>query len=341
MALKTIMEETTFEASIYSEDLGCYCFFIDPMPFGFNIGSTYRVEWGDDIYECVGLDGSALIPDAVFIGNAAAFGLGGNGEPFCIGAPFDGALAFLCLTDTAPATHTVAIYQEESGTGEDTSTGIIVKDRDGNDVIHKGAYGIRARTMDGGTKVFVDADTLAKPVETSVELDFSSGDMEVLPSEGEVFSEVNIPKPVNLIPENIAEGVDIAGIIGAFAGGGGSGNVAWGTFDYVDGNQTIEHGLGKVPDVVLIEPIDTYNGSTNTLRAFCCFSTSFASAIKTSYPTRYSQGNGSGYIYRYTYNRKMDASTSGYVFNANTETFSVQKMDYVHKYVWFAIAGLT
>ena len=63
----------------------------------------------------------------------------------------------------------------------------------------------------------------AETVETTVALDFSGGDMVVMPEDGQSFSAVNIPKPVNLAPENIAEGVNIAGIIGIFAGAGAGG----------------------------------------------------------------------------------------------------------------------
>ena len=60
------------------------------------------------------------------------------------------------------------------------------------------------------------------PVETEVTLDFSEGDMEVVPDAGKLFSKVSIPVPENLIPENIAKDVEIAGITGTHEGGGGS-----------------------------------------------------------------------------------------------------------------------
>lgn len=62
----------------------------------------------------------------------------------------------------------------------------------------------------------------AEEVETSVALDFSGGDMEVTPNEGEAFSKVTIPQPETLVAENIAEGVTVAGIEGTHSGGGGS-----------------------------------------------------------------------------------------------------------------------
>lgn len=59
------------------------------------------------------------------------------------------------------------------------------------------------------------------PVETEVELDFSNGAMEVVPLDGKVFSKVSIPVPEGLVPENIAEGETIAGIVGTHTGGAG------------------------------------------------------------------------------------------------------------------------
>lgn len=104
----------------------------------------------------------------------------------------------------------------------------------------------------------------AEEVETSVALDFSGGDMEVTPNEGEAFSKVTIPQPETLVAENIAEGIDIAGIIGTFAGGGG-GNVV-SAFKYVkptDGQSfTVEHGLGVKPDIAI-----AYAGSSKNLNA--------------------------------------------------------------------------
>lgn len=43
--------------------------------------------------------------------------------------------------------------------------------------------------------------------------------MEIVPNDNEVFSKVTIPKPDTLVPENIAEGVDVAGVTGTFVGG--------------------------------------------------------------------------------------------------------------------------
>ena len=92
----------------------------------------------------------------------------------------------------------------------------------------------------------------SEEVEKTVELDFSAGDMEVTPEAGKAFSKVTIPVPANLIPGNIAEGVNIAGIIGSLvAGGCGDGvKVEYGNLPESSAFYTVNHNLGVVPDVV-------------------------------------------------------------------------------------------
>lgn len=59
------------------------------------------------------------------------------------------------------------------------------------------------------------------PEELTVSLDFSEGDIVIEPSDTTVYEKVTIPKPSNLTPENIAEGVEIAGVVGNMVSGGG------------------------------------------------------------------------------------------------------------------------
>ena len=100
---------------------------------------------------------------------------------------------------------------------------IVLRDRNGNQVEYPGVESIKLNTVGGDTKEFIDPDTVPQAVEKTIDPDFSTGDMEVIPEEGQVFSKVGISKPDNLIPGNIAEGVDIAGIVGTLAASGGGG----------------------------------------------------------------------------------------------------------------------
>lgn len=104
---------------------------------------------------------------------------------------------------------------------------IVLRDRNGNQVEYPGVESIKLNTVGGGTKEFIDPDTVPQAVEKTIDPDFSAGDMEVIPEDGQVFSKVGISKPTNLLPGNIAEGVDIAGIVGTLASGGGGGLDDW------------------------------------------------------------------------------------------------------------------
>lgn len=58
----------------------------------------------------------------------------------------------------------------------------------------------------------------------SVPLNMADGDMVIEPSDGKLLSSVTVEKPETLNAENIAAGVEIAGIIGTHQGGGGGGD---------------------------------------------------------------------------------------------------------------------
>lgn len=152
---------------------------------------------------------------------------------------------------------------------------IILKNRNGENIDYPAVKRLRAKKVDGGTQIFgaYDPETLTPEklakgeavgnitgtmtVPTSEEKtiapDFSGGDIEVTPGEGAMFSKVTVQKPETLIPENIAEGVDIAGIIGTLvAGGGGKVVRSYKFFKPTSAaSYTIEHGLGMVPDLAI------------------------------------------------------------------------------------------
>ena len=122
--------------------------------------------------------------------------------------------------------------------------GIVLKDRNGNNIEYPGVNHIKVKTTDGATKDFI----ARTPVETTVDLDFSGGAMEVNPESEELFSKVNIPVPENLNPENIAEGVNIAGIVGTRKSGKAESVLAKDInfFDY-DGTVVYAYSLSDLP----------------------------------------------------------------------------------------------
>ena len=75
--------------------------------------------------------------------------------------------------------------------------------------------------------------TYGEAVSKTVTPDFSAGDMVVIPEDGTLLGKVTITKPETLVPEHIAEGISIAGIVGTLAAGGGTS-----TFDYANSDIT-------------------------------------------------------------------------------------------------------
>lgn len=69
----------------------------------------------------------------------------------------------------------------------------------------------------------IDGEFLGDTEEAEVELSMADGNQVILPSaDGKSLSKVTVKKPETLIPENIAKGVEIGGVVGTHEGGGGS-----------------------------------------------------------------------------------------------------------------------
>ena len=180
--------------------------------FAITQGETYRVIWDDTEYEVVAKDGSLISPGTLYLGNASVFGLEGNNEPFLIPWQSSG-VAFISLTETKDTHYVgISIATEETQNPYD----IVLKTWDGSEVVHNAPNGIEVLLPDGNTQRYIPGE----PEETTVALDFSTGDMEVVPSKGKLLTKVSIPRPINLLPTNIAKDVEIAGIVGTHEGGG-------------------------------------------------------------------------------------------------------------------------
>lgn len=106
-----VLAEQTFTSTLDA----VYGYMYNPEgQYALTVGETYTVTYDGSEYTCVAMDGSAVMDGAVFVGNAVAFGLSGNGEPFAVGV-VGGGLLIACLTDTEPASHTAAVYQVAEG----------------------------------------------------------------------------------------------------------------------------------------------------------------------------------------------------------------------------------
>lgn len=93
-------------------------------------------------------------------------------------------------------------------------TNIILKNKYGEDVVYNDISTISFDGEEGIKKQF----SLGTLIEGIIELDFSEGDQLVVVPDDELYDKVVILKPEAFLPENIAQGVIIAGIEGTFEG---------------------------------------------------------------------------------------------------------------------------
>lgn len=332
MAEKVILTETTLSGFVLEGD---FAQIQTEADYSLSIGETYYVVWDGETYECVGQDMSVIAAGAVGLGNLGFFGGIGNDEPFFLGVADGGAL-YSAMDDNP--THTIKIYQEATN-----EVGIVQYDRSGNRLEFYGKKVIRVPTTDGGTKDFVGATLTEK----TVELDFSGGDMTIEPGAEEFYTKVTVPVPGTLIPANIAEGVNIAGIVGTLAAGGGGVQASCGTIVGTGALFTLEHGLGVIPDIVVIEPRDYTRKASSIINAFHV-STKGAEILGTykygKITTTDSNNIGASAFNIYPIEHE-EASSESAIYGATNEnliigTTSQFLMENV-KYYWFAIGGLT
>ena len=218
--MKTIFEQQTLTGFTYNATYGLYVFNINPAPFELVLGETYSVYWDGEIYVCESQDLSSMGEGYLALGNLSAFGGQGNNEPFIIGWSFVGVSVFAFDEKTE---HEIAIYQESAEEPETPEMpdgdGFILKNYHGEDVLHEGVDRIVFNGADGGEVIFSEGDAVDN---VPITLDFSNGDQTVTAPDGTLVKSAVIIKPENLVPENIADGEMVAGILGTHKGGGGS-----------------------------------------------------------------------------------------------------------------------
>ena len=181
-----------------------------------------------------------------------------------------------------------------------------------------------------------------------IDLDFSNGNQSMTVPDENVVKSAIIQRPETLIPENIAEGVDIAGIIGTLAAGGAK--VEAGTFTGQNNVQTVAHSLGVTPDIIIF-----YTSSDNTKpsKGYVQFAVGISAAFASKYGSMNTLGlakstSGSAFFYNmsaYLYGNIDGNSDSAIITKANENSFTLGTSSYVmyqdFSYKWFAIGGLT
>lgn len=255
---KALLPVIPFDEFVLDSTYGVYACNINSSVFTLTLGETYIVRWDGVSYTCVAQDVSALQAGALGLGNLANFGGTGNDEPFVIGWTPSGFTLFAFDDATS---HTVGIYLQEEDTGgeeegggdesaEEEQEGIILKDRNGNNVVY---YGIETVTFDTTTEGRQQKYTKGVKAEKTVELSLADGDQTVEPDEGTLLSKVTIEKPETLLPENVRNGVEVAGVTGEFIGDTEEATVE---LALADGNQVVSPSAdGKViSKVTIVKP---------------------------------------------------------------------------------------
>lgn len=200
------------------------------------------------------------------------------------------------------------------------------------------------KTIAGVTGEFVGESEplIVGTSEGAIALDWSAGDQIITPAtDGKPFAPVTLEKPATLLPENIAEGIDVAGIIGTLASGGANVKIAIGTCPYDITARTYNHNLGEIPDIIILIPAsDISAGSTaSTRRLFMYGISSKMASLYPGLPVRCSVNYKSSKWYIYQYTDPMEQATNSAIYNVTESTFSVPSYGVDFKFI--AIAGLT
>lgn len=330
---------------IYDTNYQCYGTTVENPGFVLVSGRTYKVVWDDVEKPFIATAYNATLPgigDLVAIGNGSAFGYPGNNEPFVLSTNSERAY-FLVLNGDTASSHTVAISYAIAD--------VVLLDRRGVRTVYPGVTTLEVDTADGGTREFVDSETLPEAVEDMpIGLNFRNVDSQkIIAPAGIVAKSAIIQKPVNLRPEYIAEGVNIAGIIGTLIGGGGdivSYTVMTADVDTTDGHiHTLYHDLGRTPDIAFIYHPPQYEQVPSDKYWFAIGLSTAAINAGISFPPNMGIYQSSdGHIYSDDYSYGIDITDTSYpIHSANAESISIRtgRLSPSHWYKIFLIAGLT
>lgn len=312
---------------------------ISPPQFVLEDGVEYTVIWETDTFKCTAFSFTFSGMTIIAIGNGATFGYSGNDEPFCMTYNTYADVSQIFAAQEGDS-HTVGIYKAAAP----AASAIVLKDRDGNDVPYEGVNSIRVCTLDGGTQSFINGELEKK----TVYLDFREGDMTLVPEDGKLWSEINIPQPYNFVPANIAFGETIAGITGTFAGSGvNTGDIVVKSGSYTatatgTDNITVEHGLECLPDMIFIYSFGSLeSGCFLSLFAMCHEIVRDTSA---SAQTVQLYSGGSVFTATAVYSLYDDSTDNGTITAATPTVFKVGGSVVKHvangTYRWIAVGGL-
>lgn len=170
--------------------------------------------------------------------------------------------------------------------------------------------------------------------------DFSDGDMRATVPDGYLARSAVVKRPKTLVPENVAEGVDIAGVVGALAAGGAK--IAVGTITGTGEPEILVHGLGVIPDVFAIyrSIAGGYLRNAVGFSAKMIELTNFPAGQWFVADTSPNSGNQSAYIETISQTMPFhDANAQTIIVGGSNSQTRCLKPDSV--YNWIAIGGLT
>lgn len=211
-----IFAEQTVEGFAYSSSIGVYHCAIKPAPFTLELDKTYKVTWDGEEHELVAFAFNDGIYDTVAIGDKLLIGKESTGENFAISYNLSTDYAnFFALT--TGESHTISITSmEDTETEETVGVDIVLYDRTGAAVTYNNTDTLITDTPDEAKGATF---TYGKAVENAeYELDFSDGNQKVALNKGNLLKEFTLAKPENLAPEYIKKNINIAGVVGEFAG---------------------------------------------------------------------------------------------------------------------------
>lgn len=215
----------------------------------------YTIVWDGTEYFCV----ASVIDNITVLGNQYFESTDNvdTGEPFLFAyvpeeiCGTEGGQSAIFTSDTDES-HTVAIYQGEL---EEESSGIsiVLYDRTGQAVNYNNVETITTDTPDreqGATFTYGVAVENAE-----YEPDFSNGNQKITLEKGQLLKAFTMVKPENLLPEYIKKNVEVAGVIGEFAGDEAEKTVE---LNMAEGNQIIEADENTVLTKVTVMKPETF-----------------------------------------------------------------------------------
>lgn len=232
-----IFAEQTVSGFAYVSDYGAYHVAVGPAPFILEENKTYKVSWDGTEYEETAFIFNDGTKDLVVIGNKAATGGDNTGQPF--------AMMYSSTTDfvnffalTTEESHTIAIAlmdEDTENVGETTGVSITLYNRTGVATTYDNVETITTDTPDAEKRATFTYGVAVENAE--YELNMADGDQKVTLDKGDLLKEFTLKKPENLTPEYIKKGIDVAGVVGEFAGDEREKTV---DLNMADGDQVIE-----------------------------------------------------------------------------------------------------